>query len=538
MKKKALIIVLLMAAVGLKAQDYQWQVEIKDHINQKTGGHPHAYLWIPEHCEKLRSVIFSQENMTEEEIFRNENFLNTLRDLNIGIVWVSPSFDYMWKVNEGSDKKFTTMMDDLADISGYTELATLPVIPLGHSAMATFPWNFAAFTPERTLAIISYKGDAPRTNLCGYGGENVEWGRTRNIDGIPGLMIEGEWEFLEERVTPALSFKMKYPGSCISFLCDTGHGHFDFSDELSDYICLFLRKVMQYRLKGDSLVALKPENGWLADRFHPEYGGALMPVKINNVQPRQKAAPYYNYKGDKHDAFWYFDEEMAKATEDYYKRTIGKKCDFIGYTQDGKLLGFNPKLHTGTIITPHFHDDGVTFNIAASYTDITRSHPSESHSLSKIHISVINGPVRQLDDTTFQICKYRIDEYGNKKDCDVTLQALSNPDRYYKGAAQQMEIVFPIRNTEGIRQSIAFPTLQDITPDVRKVPLRATADSGLPVRYYVVYGPAHVEGNELVIDDIPPRAKLPVEVKVVAWQYGIKGKIQSADNVARTFNIL
>ena len=36
--------------------------------------------------------------------------------------------------------------------------------------MATFPWNFAAWNPERTLAIISYHGDAPRTNLTGYGG--------------------------------------------------------------------------------------------------------------------------------------------------------------------------------------------------------------------------------------------------------------------------------------------------------------------------------------------------------------------------------
>ena len=44
--------------------------------------------------------------------------------------------------------------------------------------------------PERTLAVISLHGDAPRTNLCGYGRENLEWGRTRNIDGIPGLMIE------------------------------------------------------------------------------------------------------------------------------------------------------------------------------------------------------------------------------------------------------------------------------------------------------------------------------------------------------------
>lgn len=71
--------------------------------------------------------------------------------------------------------------------SGYDELKVVPIVPVGHSAMATFPWNFAAWNPERALAVISYHGDAPRTNLTGYGGANLEWGRTRNIDGIPGL---------------------------------------------------------------------------------------------------------------------------------------------------------------------------------------------------------------------------------------------------------------------------------------------------------------------------------------------------------------
>lgn len=89
----------------------------------------------------------------------------------------------------------------------------------------------------------SLHGDAPRTNLTGYGRENLEWGRTRNIDGIPGLMIEGEYEWWEARVNPALAFRMMYPESCISFLCDAGRGHFDVADETAAYIALFLEKL-------------------------------------------------------------------------------------------------------------------------------------------------------------------------------------------------------------------------------------------------------------------------------------------------------
>ena len=43
-----------------------------------------------------------------------------------------------------------------------------------------------------------YKRQAPRTILTGYGRDNMEWGK-RTIDGIPGLMIEGEYEWWLER---------------------------------------------------------------------------------------------------------------------------------------------------------------------------------------------------------------------------------------------------------------------------------------------------------------------------------------------------
>lgn len=61
-------------------------------------------------------------------------------------------------------------------------------------------------------------------------------------------MVEGEYEWWEARVNPALAFRMMYPESCISFLCDAGHGHFDVSDEVVDYLSLFIRKAAQYRL--------------------------------------------------------------------------------------------------------------------------------------------------------------------------------------------------------------------------------------------------------------------------------------------------
>lgn len=66
----------------------------------------------------------------------------------------------------------------------------------------------------------------------------------------------------------------------------------------------------------------------------------------------------------------------------------------------------------------------------------------------------------------------------------------------------------------------------------------AQSDCGLPVYYYIKEGPAEVKDGQIVLTQIPPRTKFPVKVTVVAWQYGIRGKIQTAEPVERSFYIV
>ena len=230
---------------------YGWSVGLKGCASGETGRAPSAYMWLPDGCKEVKAVVLAQQNMTEEALFRMPMFRERLAEMGVGLVWVAPAFTDNWAPESGCQQVFERMMADLAAASGHGEIAGVPVVPLGHSAQATFPWNFAAWNPQRTLCIISFHGDAPRTNLCGYGRANVEWGRTRNIDGIPGLMVEGEFEWWEARVRPALAFRMMYPESCVSFLCDTGRGHFDCSPRTAEYIALFIRKAIERRLCGE-----------------------------------------------------------------------------------------------------------------------------------------------------------------------------------------------------------------------------------------------------------------------------------------------
>lgn len=514
---------------------YQWSVPVTSVISPETNDHPRAFLWIPDNCQQVRAVVFGQHNMCEETIFDHPVFRKTMAELGFAIVWMTPGIDQQWDVKTGCQQAFDTMMEDFAEVSGYSELKYAPIVPLGHSAMATFPWNFAAWNPECTLAIISYKGDAPRTNLTGYGWENLEWGRTRNIDGIPGLMIEGEYEWWEARVNPALAFRMMYPKSCISFLCDTGHGHFDVSDEVVEYLSLFLKKAAQYRLPETQvldqpvqLTKLIPQDGWLAERWHPDQ------------EKRSSPAPFLHYQGDVHDAFWYFDEAVATAAENYYARVRGKKHQYLGFWDEGQLVPFDEKSHAriGGKFEPEA--DGLTFQVKAVFTDTLRQKLTSGHAKGNPTISRICGPVEKVNDTTFAVRFYRMGFNNPKRTGAIWLLAYHPGDKDYKSTVQQFCMHIPTRLDEGQVQKIRFNSIPDQAVGTKPLELQAMSSSGLPVYFYVKEGPARIEGGKLVFTKIPPHSKFPIKVTVVAWQYGrlAEPKIQSAEPVEQTFSIM
>lgn len=517
------------------ASIYQWSVPVTSMVSSETNEHPQAFLWIPENCRQVRAVVVGQHNMCEEAIFDHPAFRKMMTELGFAIVWVSPGIDQQWDVDNGCQKAFEKMIDDLSGVSGYSELKYAPVVPLGHSAMATFPWNFAAWNPERTLAIVSYHGDAPQTNLTGYGRENLEWGRTRTIDGIPGLMVEGEYEWWEARVNPALAFRMMYPENCVSFLCDAGHGHFDVSDDVVTYLSLFLKKAAQTRLPEKQaldvpvqLSKLNPRDGWLAERWH------------SNQKKRAEAAPFSKYKGDPHDAFWYFDQEISEATESYYARVRAKKAQYLGFSQNGRLLTFNEKQHARIVGKFEPEADGLTFHLKAAFTDTLRQILSDDYAEGKPTVDRICGPVEKVNDTTFTVRFYRMGLNNPRRTGDIWLLASHPGDENYKSSVQQFNMHIPIQNLEGKEQQITFGPIADVKNGTKTLPLKASASSEMPVYFYVQEGPAEVKDGKLVFTKIPPRAKFPVKVTVVAWQYGrsVEPKVKTAEPVTWSFNII
>ena len=507
---------------GLQSGAAEWQWSTPD-------GEGRAYLWVPPTCARVRAVVVANHNMIEQGILEHPVMRRTLSDIGFAEVWIVPGMGVKFDFNAGDEQRFERIVKALADMSGYDEIASAPVVPLGHSANATWVWNFAAWNPGRTLAILSVHGDAPQTTLTGYGRANVDWG-DRNINGVPGLMVMGEYEWWEDRLAPALQFRKRHPDAPLAFLCDAGQGHFNACDELVNFLAMFIRKAAATRLAADG--ALKPVeayDGWLLERWRPDQSGGKL------------ATPYAAYAGNVAEAFWCFDEEMAHAEQSYYATTCGKRPQLL--TIDGKC---------GEPVTPHLEllADGLNFRLQTGFADVVPNEghakgwtklPAGSplgHGAGDIALHWIVGPAVQTAPDTFRIRFGRGEYTADRRNNEIWIYASHPGDEKYKSMVQQAQLHVPVFG--GQDQHITFPGIPDQLVGTHALKLNATSDAGLPVQYYVREGPAEVEGDTLRFTPSPPRSRLPIEVTVVAWQpgRGTEPQIQRALPVERTFHIV
>jgi hypothetical protein len=291
--------------------------------------------------------------------------------------------------------------------------------------------------------------------------------------------------------------------------------------------------------KGQStlLRPVNPQKGWLVDRWHKD------------APPAAPSAPFSKYKGDRAQAFWAFDKEMARATEEYYAAARGKKPQLLSIT-DGETP---VEKGIGEPVTPRFIplDDGISFRLKTAFVDVVPGDNGKAtfwtslpagtrigHATGggPIRLSKIVGPAMQTAPDTFTIRFGRAEYTADRRNNDVWIWAQHPGDGYYKSAVQQAMVRLR-SNTGGQEQHLNFPAILNQKAGIKTLKLSATSDAGLPVSYYVVSGPAEVGGDTLKFTPIPSRAKFPVKVMVVAWQWGrsVEPKVQTATPMMQEF---
>ena len=543
---------------------WQWSVPITGYVSAETQDNPRAFLYIPPGCKRVRGVIIGQHNMLEEPIMENKAVRQGLADAGMAAIWVTPAFDgnFNFTANPNTPVIFQQMMDDLAAESGYSELSKAPVVWIGHSAMAEAPYFFAAWDTQNSVATGALKRCAAAISVKGwYPGKHDSTTPTyanSDLAGVPIMYIEGEYADANGRAGGALSFRNATAGSIVSYFADVGGGHFDWNDNLCEYIGMYLRKLGEYRLPetlaGDGTGTLKTINtasqGWQADRWR------------KGTNPTATPAAVGSYAGNASEAFWYFDQEHAEQTHNR-QLPVRTQYQLLGYTQNGVLV---PQQETHIQVQPAFvadpAGDGLTFKLGttfltdvpavssrlASWSGLPVGSPIGHSTNGPILISRICGPVEQLSPDTFRVSFDRVGTeniYGQNRSRDICFQAVHPGDTNYVRAVQQGMIRVPLPRTSGTTQTISVPPIAEQSINATSIPLTATTTGtntypAAKVDFYVREGPAKVvDGNKLELTTIPPRTKFPVKVTVVGTQFGrnIAPLLQTATPVTNTFNI-
>lgn len=475
-----------------------------------------ALLWIPADATTVRGIVVAGTTLMERDFVKDPHIRQACAQQSLALLYL--------KCNLGA-VNLSKVLDDLATKSGYPQLTNAPLFFVGHSAGGPQAKDAAMKFRDRCFGLIQYRGGGP------WDGEPLP-------AGIPSLTMVGQFdefggtmrsdtgrEQWERMLGPFQAFRAADPARTVSLAIEPGAGHFAWSERNGRLAALFLRKASQ--AIGQRL---DHTTGWLTDS--------------NLKQPVAPPAPVAGFSGDKTTANWHFDREMAEATVAYHAGLTGKRDQFLQWK--------NPYwVDAGTRYFFHdipWVDDGQTFEVHPVYADAYPTPPPgggprwaaagqpAGHSATPIRVRPVGSPVVA---TGPHRLRFQFDSVTGARDgWRVTFLAYSEGDAEFR----HTELVGMLPRgfkglTAGKDQTITFPALSNCKASDPPQPLRAVSDSGLPVEYYVAYGPARIEAGQLRIVEVPARARYPMEVKVVAYQFGrgVEPRVKTAPPVEQTF---
>lgn len=513
----------LAQAVG--AAVFQYSVPVAT-----AKGQSRAFLWIPPQAPQVRGVVMAGMTLAEREMVKDPLIRWACAEAHLAIVFLKCGLAAV---------QVQRVLDDLASASGYRELAVAPLLFIGHSAGGPQAKECAIRFAPRCFGLVLYRGGVP-------GGTNPV------PPGIPVLLMLGQFdefarvmrgdtgrESWEGGRDALAAFRAADERNLASLVVEPGAGHFGWSERNAAYLALFIRKAAQARLPAEwpsdsaqpvTLREIPPSSGWLTD----------LTLKTAD---RFKPAPYAQYEGPKTNAAWHLDRELAEATVAYHAGGFGKKDQFIRWTDpvwvDAGARHFFTKIS--------WVGDGQTFQVHPVYADRYPDPPRGQgprwaeagqpvgHANAPILVKPAGGPALAVGTNRLRI---QFDTLAPASEgARVTFLAYSAGDAHYRYTEQVGMLPHGFTGLKsGKLQRISFEPVPNWKARGPPVELRATSDSGLPVEFYVAYGPAIVTNQMLQVAELPARAKFPLPVKVVAWQFGrgVKPLMQTAEPVEQS----
>jgi len=523
-------------AVATGAAVFQFATVVKT-----SAGEREAFLWIPPQAEQVRGVLVAGMSSAERELVKDAAVRRACRAESLAIVFLTTGI---------SSINVQQVLDDFAAASGYHELSVAPLFFAGHSAGGPQAKAAAVAHRDRCFGVMQYRGGSPGIPANSLDPDPVP-------PGVPAVMMLGQYdefgkiardesgrENWENGVVAMRTFRSAAAGNLGCFAVEPGAGHFAWSDRSAAYFAVFLRKAAEQRIPDWSPDAKTPvtcrqidaTRGWLTE----------LPTR---AAARHAPAPVTEYTGDPGDASWHFDREMAEATVAHHRGLVGKRDQFIRWADPCTVKAGARFFFDGIA----WIGDGQTFEVRPQFAETyPRQYDGEGpiwaqagqpvgNSAQAIRVRPTGGPLVAVGPNAFRV---QFDALAPAPGPKATaIIAFVDGDEQWR-YAEQVGIVRSMVLTEGQEQAITFPALPDMNAgDGNAVPaaieLNATSDSSLPVEYYVAHGPATIENGRLMLHELPRRARLPIEIKVVAYQFGrgIEPRVKAAAPVTRVLRV-
>ena len=539
---RSLAAIVALAAIQAGAEPADSPAVFQFAARVKTGkGERDAHLWIPPRAEQVRGVLLVGMSSAERELVKDAAVRRVCGDESLAIIFMKAGIAAV---------DVQQVLDDFAAASGYHELSVAPLFFMGHSVGGPQAKAAAVRFRDRCFGVMQYRGGSPGVPANDVDPDPVP-------PGVPALMMLGQFdefgkvhrdesgrENWENGVASMRIFRGNDARNLGSFIVEPGAGHFAWSDRSGEYFALFLRKAARRRIPDwplDTPTAVRCREIDVADGWLTE-----LPTR---AAPRHPPAPVGDYTGTTGDASWHFDREMAEAAVAHHRGLAGRRDQFIRWldpckVEAGARFFFEEIRWVG---------DGQTFEVGPRYAETyPRQYDGEGpiwaqagqpvgNSAAAIRVRPTGGSLVAVGANTLRV---RFDALAPATSSGGSgVVAFTTGDDSWR-YAEQVGIIRRVGLTEGKDQVITFPPLADVrAADVQAagaaVDLLATSDSGLPVEYYVAHGPAAIENGRLLIHDIPRRARLPLEVKVVAYQFGrgLEPLVKTAVPVTRVMRV-
>jgi len=525
-----------ISAQETRCQLWQWNITLRLIDNAGKTYSVSPYLWIPPTCTKVNAVMIASTAVIEQAIVEDPGIRSVCIKYGIAIIWSDTQF---YLDEQTGLKQISDILDGFAEMSGYSELKTVPWIPVGHSATLKIIRDMAKAKMDKLAFMIMNKnnngfGYSPTVPTLTTYGEFVEW---------DSYGIDLKAAVIKDKTYPNV-VKASESQLLVSYFSDPNTGHFDCSKPLMKNITNWMNDICKLRFDSTgNLRLISPEQGWVCQPPVPGYKGFL-PKKFSEASESERRNA------------WFPGLETAKAAFDMANISMIRTAQIAGFadSQGNYETGWWRTLmysipyilnNDGTLTiktVPYFKvpqghyankftDDKNSTDFGKLYSFYNKNEEF-TNSGNSLEVDAMSGNLKKINNQTFEyIPRFNSPNYlivreaGNEK---------------YRTSVQPGRLTFK-EITTGVENVITFPTIPNQKLNhFTKIPLNAKSSSGLNVKYFIKTGPARiVKQNQLIIepDSIPPRAKFPLTITITAYQLGSEtSTIKTATAVSRTFS--